>query len=453
MVRFWSILVFGVTGCTAFMPASAWPQEPRPATTSPSLVLEERIRESRAQVPGPAVPTQDDWIAVILGPPVSKLDSAVLVGMAAGTKLTELTLEQAYTLTLIRARTPATERGTSPVVTFEPNRLDEQANRLGADDFDRFRREFLSSGFHDPARPFFAVLKHRQAVDSARDQVALAENMHQLFEELGQGQAAGVSRLQVDQVDQYLLLARQGLADELTSYRSAADELKVSLGLAPGTPLVLDERILGPFTTAFAAIDAWQRNPRRLLTELPAMRDRLPQLEDLKIGGRTLHDVIQGTLVEEPLLLTAIEVARTHRPILKDDHVGLDDRNVLELRIRSLVRSLILIHKNFDLERRRLELALRETDQRFAQIVAPPVGRTSVLAESAHAATATLGVIEPQSRLYQSRTRLVALWLQFKEQGLALYQELGTMPYDNWEAFRRSFLPEGGRPTPEAGRP
>jgi len=42
--------------------------------------------------------------------------------------------------------------------------------------------------------------------------------------------------------------------------------------------------------------------------------------------------------------------------------------------------------------------------------------------------------------------RFVALWLQFKERGLALYRELGTMPYDNWEAFYRSFLPEAGRP-------
>ena len=49
--------------------------------------------------------------------------------------------------------------------------------------------------------------------------------------------------------------------------------------------------------------------------------------------------------------------------------------------------------------------------------------------------------------------RFVALWLEFKERQLALYRELGTMPYDNWEAFHRSFLPEAGRPAPAAGRP
>ncbi len=161
-------------------------------------------------------------------------------------------------------------------------------------------------------RPFLAALKHRQAVESRAIRWRWRTTCALCFEELLHARAARVSGLQVDLVDHHLLLARQGLADELNSYRSAADEVKVSLGLPPGTPLVLDERILTPFETAFAAIDAWQRNPKRLLTELRALHDRLPRLEDIKIGGRSLHDVVQGTQFEEPLLQTAIEVA--HAP-------------------------------------------------------------------------------------------------------------------------------------------
>ena len=105
---------------------------------------------------------------------------------------------------------------------------------------------------------FFAALKHRYAVDSARDQVALAENMHRLFNQMIQSQKSGVSRLEVDQIEQYLLLARENLAIELVSFRSAVDELKVSMGLPVSTPIVLDERILERFRTKFAAIDGWQ---------------------------------------------------------------------------------------------------------------------------------------------------------------------------------------------------
>jgi hypothetical protein len=454
MVRFFSILVFGVTGWTALTPASAWSQPPRPATPSPSQILDrEIIQVPPHPAPGAAVPAQAESLADLLGPAIPKLESAELAGMAAGTKPAVLTLEQAYSLTLIRARIPAARPPIGPVDTFDPKALDEQARRSGAGDYVRFRREFLTSGFRDPAPGFLTALRHLQAVDSTRQQVAFAESMARLYQELIQGEAAGLSRLQVDQCVDYVQRSRQELADALTGYRSAVDELKVSLGLPPGTPVVLDRRILDPFTTAFIAIDAWQRDSKRQLTQLAVMHDRLPRLEDLKIGGRSLLEVIQGTLSEEPFLLNCIAAARTHRPILGDDHFASDDRNALELRIRLSIRDLIRVHKNYELERRRLELALREVDQRFEQIVTPSAGGTHALAQSANAAVQTTGVIEAQTRLHRGRMRFVAMWLQFKERGLALYRELGTMPYDDWEAFHRSFLPEAGRPAPEAGRP
>ena len=217
--------------------------------------------------------------------------------------------------------------------------------------------------------------------------------MRRLYEKLVQSQPSGVSRLQVDQVGHYILISQQGLAADLTSYRSAVDELKVSLGLPSDTPLIPDERMLGPFRTAFSAIDAWQRNPRVLLTELPAMHDRLPRLEDFKIGGRSLRDVVQGSLFEEPFLRTVVEVAHVHRPVFKDDHTGLDDRNTLELQLRTSGRGLILIHRNYEVERRRLELALRKVDQLFEQIVAPPLGGTHALSQSANAAAQTAAVL------------------------------------------------------------
>ena len=89
--------------------------------------------------------------------------------------------------------------------------------------------------------------------------MTLTHSIRTLFEVLIRGEASGVSQSQLAQVDHYLLQSRQDLDLEMSSYRSAVDDLKVSLGLAPSTPIVLDERILQPFVKAFGSIDAWQQ--------------------------------------------------------------------------------------------------------------------------------------------------------------------------------------------------
>ena len=179
---------------------------------------------------------------MIFGPAIAKLEPAELAGMAAGARPAVLTLEQAYSFTLIRTHTPGRPIGLSPAQTFDSNVLDEQARRAAALSFDRFRGEYFTSGFRDPAAGFFAALKHRRAVDSARAKVALAENMRRLFKQMIQSGEGGVSQLQIDQVEHYLLLSRQSLDIDLVGYRSAVDQIKVSLGLPASTPIVVDER-------------------------------------------------------------------------------------------------------------------------------------------------------------------------------------------------------------------
>ena len=194
-------------------------------------------------------------------------------------------------------------------------------------------------------------------MDSARDQVTLSQNLRLLFDQLIRGEASGVSQLQLEQVDHYLLLSRQNLDIELSSYRSAVDDLKVSLGLSPSAPIVLDEHMLRPFIKAFSSIDAWQRNPRRSLETLSALHNMLPRLDELKVGGRSVAQVADGTIPEAAFLRACIEAAGQQRMILKDEQAARDDRNAVELRIRKLARSLILTHRNYEVQRRGLELA------------------------------------------------------------------------------------------------
>jgi hypothetical protein len=105
---------------------------------------------------------------------------------------------------------------------------------------------------------------------------------------------------------------------------------------------------------------------------------------------------------------------------------------------------LILAHKNYEVQRNVLELALRDVTQRFDQLLSPPPVATPALAQSVNATFLSVGVLQAQNRLYRGRAEFVSQWLRFKEQSLELYRELGILPYDNWEAFYRSFLPESG---------
>ncbi len=277
--------------------------------------------------------------------------------------------------------------------------------------------------------------------------------MDRLVDQLIQSQRSAVSRLQVDQVDHYLLLARQNLAIELVGYRSAVDELKVSLGLPVSLPIMLDERILEPFRTSFAAVDRWQRNPGRQLNELAAIHNGLPRLEDVKIGGRSLVEAAQDALPEEPFLQACVEVARKNRPVLKDDQAAADDQNAWELRVREMVRRLILQHKSFETARKGLELSLREADQWLEQLIAPPLGGNAQLARSMNVSLQIPRVLDAQIRLYRGREQFVSLWLEFKEKTSLLHRELAIMPYENSEAFYRSFQPAAGTPESPAAAP
>ncbi len=82
---------------------------------------------------------------------------------------------------------------------IDPKALDEQAARGGAAEFDRFRKEFLAAGrsFRDPSGDYLDLLRRLQTIDNARRSVAVHENLSKLFGELIQGEAAGLTQLDV----------------------------------------------------------------------------------------------------------------------------------------------------------------------------------------------------------------------------------------------------------------
>src|SRR5262249_9734888 len=139
---------------------------------------------------------------------------------------------------------------------------------------------FSGAGNTDPTVGFLPVLFNLVQVEIDRRNLFFLESLAKLYQELIQGEASGLSRLQVDQVMQNLISGRQRLFVDKLAYRTSLDSFKMQLSLPPDIPLVLDMSLAQPFYDVFNAVDDWQRRSDRKLEELPDIIARIPELED-----------------------------------------------------------------------------------------------------------------------------------------------------------------------------
>src|SRR5262249_15482039 len=147
---------------------------------------------------------------------------------------------------------------------------------------------FSSAGNADPTIGFIPAAFNVVQVEIDRRNVAFYENLVRLYSELIQGEASGLSQLQVDQVMSSLIGARLTLFSDKVTYRSGLDQFKMQMGIPPDVTIVLDQSFLGePFYRVFDAVDTWQRNPDRNLSELPGIIAKLPDLQDIDVDGRS----------------------------------------------------------------------------------------------------------------------------------------------------------------------
>jgi hypothetical protein len=380
---------------------------------------------------------------------------------------------------------------------------------------------FTGGGNTDPTTGFINVLQDLQQVENDRKNVAAFEQIATVYKELIQGEASGLSQLQLDQVESQLQSARQQLVGDRTTYRADLDSFKLQMGLPPDVPLVLDRGLTYTFKQIFNEVDEWQRNPRREMTDLDKFAARLPNLEDVVIDGRSVLGVYkEGKNNEddlEDLLLAAERVALENRLDMMNNRAQLYDawrqikvaanalkgvfnvaitntfstpstttnpfafidqakqftlvlnaelplvrmsernnfraaligyerarRNLqnqedaLKLFLRNDIRTLHLQYLSYELARRNFVLNIRIKDQAFEQIIQPPAGAAGV-AQTAQAATQTNNLIQSQGRLIGLENQLVMNWQNFQLARLQLYRDLGTLPYDEWEAFGELF--------------
>ena len=111
-----------------------------------------------------------------------------------------------------------------------------------------------------------------------------------------------------------------------------------------------------------------------------------------------------------------------------------------KLQLRTDVRNLQVNYLNYELTKRNFVLYARQKDQSFENIVAPPQGGgTGTAAGNAGGAIQTQNLIGAQNALIQFENQLVTQWYQYQVNRLILYRDLGTLPYDEWEAFYELF--------------
>jgi hypothetical protein len=396
---------------------------------------------------------------------------------------------------------------------------------------------FTSGANTDPTTGFITVVFNLAQVDIDRRNVAYFEQLVSLYTQLIDGEASGLTQLQVDQAKNSLANARNRLVSDTLSYRNSLDTFKQQLGLPPDLPLIVDLSLFEPFRKVWNSIDDWQRNPKRDLKDLPELVNRVPDLEDVIIDGRSVLGLYKGSTTYEEeegledILGAAVRTALEYRLDVMNARAQLYDswrqiryqanslkgilnvgltnqvltpgtttnpfgffsqatsfnlflraelplirvaernqfraaivsyerarRNLmnvedsLKVQLRSDIRGLQVASINYAIQKQVLELNIRLKDQAFEQIVAPPAGGTGQgLAQSANAATQTNNLIQFQTNLISAEGSLQSFWRQYEFARFSLYRDIGTLPYDEWEAFSELFPAEYRGPSLGAG--
>jgi hypothetical protein len=413
---------------------------------------------------GPLHAAEEPSELVLAGPApgLREATDAALAGFPAGSRTVPITWERAYALALEAGGAPAPERGRNLAEVVDAEELRARLERLGPPDFGRLRAGFFTTGegdargaagkFRDPAGNVFEVLRRLQTVENTRAEVTRLEGLMAVIREKNQGESSGLNQLDLDQVEAALQRTRIGLVGGLRHYRDGLDELKAALGLAPGAPVVPDRGSLKVFRDGFAAIEEWNRDPQRVLVDLPRLVSRLPAPGEVVIDGGPVLGPLDRTQDRlESVLAAAVRGARQNaeraaRGQPRDPAAAaLEER-----RIRGRLRALIESRQAYLLRQRSLVLAVRSRDQAFERVVAPPSP-----APGAPRSPSVGDLLDQQGEVLRVQNDLVAIWAAFQRERLALYRDLGTLPCPDWESFHEllSARPGGDGPAPPLAPP
>jgi hypothetical protein len=408
------------------------PQPPSPSSPSPNLdpavgpppVLDIKQIEEAGRLLGGDIALTNDTIVARFAP-TPDYDKEI-AGLPKGSRPAVFTWERIYRLALLRAGSDQKE---------------------GIADFLQFSKYFCADAsgtaekFRDPSAAVLDLLGRLEAIDNAARNLAFHEGMRNLLLERIQGESSGLRQLDVDMVLASMARARQKRADEINQFRDRLDELKVLLGLSPRVEFILQRPSPSAFLAVHDAVAGWNRKPNRSLQELPHIIGSLPDLGDVVVDGQPVLAKFDKNpdSSEELMTRTALLAIKNRKEPNKIQPQG--DADVqLELRIRRRLRSLLETKRAYEGEKRSYDLSIRLQDQTFERLFAPPTevssSRSPLLKE----------LIEAGNERLKVEDRLVSLWTSFRIERLALYHDLGALPYEDWPSFYADLSPGSAVP-------
>ncbi len=192
---------------------------------------------------------------------------------------------------------------------------------------------------------------------------------------------------------------------------------------------------MASFGRVFDQARSWQERPERNLVELHRIIKGLPALGEVVVEGRPILALMGGsTDQQEEALTRAARLAIQNRSDLDKGQAPGDAAAALELDIRRRIRRLFEMRRAYEAQQRNYELSIRLLDQGLEQIAAPVQRRAHSRARRRSPAGIT-GLLAPEAQRLNAEDRLVTIWTSFQTERLALYRELGILPYDDWKSL------------------
>ena len=191
---------------------------------------------------------------------------------------------------------------------------------------------------------------------------------------------------------------------------------------------------MASFGRVFDQARSWQERPERNLVELHRIIEGLPALGEVVVEGRPIFALMGGsTDQQEEALTLAARLAIQNRSDPDKGQAPGDAAAALELDIRPRIRRLFEMRRAYEAQQRNYELSIRLLEQGLEQIAAP--SPTSALSRPAMVASGITGLLAPEAQRLNTEDRLVTIWTSFQMERLALYRELGILPYDDWKSL------------------
>jgi V8-like Glu-specific endopeptidase len=362
----------------------------------------------------------------------SRMDARKAAGLSDVSWPETLTLRNAHALFMAQSLHPKAESGPVPL---EADTFCRRFGPYAIDDFSRFRDWFLGGAERDPSLGFLKTLEADFQIENQLEQEGALKQLVQLFEKLSKA-ADHVGDRDVGRLRDALETASMDSSQKRSEFRRVLRTETERLGVAPGAPVVPDTRPLNGFYQTFSELAVWRQNPGRDENSLDAVVGRLPPLPEVQVGGQSFTKLAGRDEAAFSLLVqVATAEARKNRESRKWQMVDDRGRDLVHETVAGRLDDLKETLAQYDAAKATLSRNTDRAVKALDSVLAPP----AAAGKSAQVFSAVFDLIDADTKAYQARARLVSLWTHYHEIRLALYRDLGRLPYKNWEDYFTSF--------------